>query len=264
MNQNTEITKPLPLSEDNIIVHSLWIGDRLSLLECLTIKLLQSHGHEVHLWSYQEIQNVPEGVILRNAEDILSKDSIFRYAGVPLNIIPKGGIGSLSHWSDRFQMRLLELEGGIYIQLDVAILKPLNFKNEFAFVPHIPYPGGRHGVAAFLMKCPKGSKFPSETYKVLASTIDGEKIKSMDWDCSMRVMNQNLSLTMPDCDPYFMESKNFLDLGGIQSGPFFQDVAISPEVFVIHWSNATHHERKDNPIPNSVYHKLLKRVGLAN
>jgi len=208
-NQKLEPTKPLPISEDNQIVHALWIGDRLSLLECLTIKLLQLHGHTVHLWGYQEIQNVPSGVVLRNAEEILPKDTIFKYAGIPLNIIPNGGIGSLSHWSDRFQMRLLELEGGIYIQLDVATLRPLNFTNEFAFVPHMPYPGGRGGVAAFLMKCPKGSKFPAETYKELASTIDGETIKTMDWDCSMRKMNTNLSLTMPDCEQYFIEAKNF-------------------------------------------------------
>lgn len=258
-------TTPLPLSKDNLIVHALWIGERLSLLECLTIKLLQLHGHVVHLWSYEEIQNVPSGVVRRDAGEILPPTTIFKYAGEPLPTIPNGGIGSLSHWSDRFQMRLLELEGGIYIQLDVAVLRPLNFTKEFAFVPHMPHPGGRDGVAAFLMKCPKGSRFPMEAYRELASTIDGETIKTMDWDCSMRKMNSVLSAAMPDPEQYFIEAKNFLDLGGgdNRSGPFFEPTPIHPDVFILHWSNATHHETKDEPIPGSVYHQLLKRAGLV-
>ena len=254
-----------PLKEENKIVHSLWVGDRLSLLECLTIKLLQHHGHEVYLWSYGDIQNVPEGTVMKNAEEILPKESIFKYNGIPLGCIPNGGIGSLSHWSDQFQMRLLELHGGIYIQLDVACLRPLNFKKEFAFVPHMPRPdGSRAGVAAFLMKCPKGSKFTSETYKELSSKINEETIKSMDWDNSMRMMNSNMSNHMPDSNQYFIQRENFMDIGGISShGPFFEPTPIHPNCMVIHWSNATHKDRKDNPIEGSVYHKLLKYVGLV-
>ena len=101
-----------PLLTENSIVHTLWIGGQLSLMEQLTIKLLQSHGHQVQLWSYDKPMGVPDGTILRNATEILPASSIFRYTGKPLRLIPNGGIGSLSHWSDQFQLRLLHQEGG--------------------------------------------------------------------------------------------------------------------------------------------------------
>ena len=246
---NLDPIKQEPLSEDNVIVHSVWIGDRLSLLECLTIKLLQSHGHIVHLWAYESIKNIPENVILRDAREILPKDTIFGHAG------------SFSHWSDQFQMKLLEIEGGIYIQLDVATLKPLNFVNEFVFFPHMPGNGIRN-IAPYLMKCPKNSKFASETYKKLASTINGNTIKSMHWDYSMKLINESFLINMPDCEKYFVESKNFMDLGGGHSPMFFRDIPLNPDVFVIHWSNFTHNKIKHNPISNSVYYKLLKSVNL--
>jgi len=250
------------LRSDNIIVHSLWIGERLSLMECLTIKLLQKHGHQVHLWAYQDIANVPEGVIIRNASEILSEESIFRFTGTPLSAIPNGGIGSLSHWSDRFQMRLLELEGGIYTQLDVAYLQSLNFRNDYLFVPHVPGENSRRGVAAFLMKCPKGSSFTSECFKELEKHINSETISGLHWDCSMIKIYDNLKRNILNYDRFFIEPKYFLDLGCLTNGPFFENVKLPEDVFIIHWSNATHHERKDNPIPGSVYDKLLKEVGL--
>jgi hypothetical protein len=94
---------------DNLAVHAVWIGERLSLMERLTIRLLQDHGHQVHLWAYRDIANVPDGVILRDAAELLPEKSIFRYSGQPVEGIPNGGIGSLAHWSDQFRMRLLYL-----------------------------------------------------------------------------------------------------------------------------------------------------------
>ncbi|CAN5598692.1 hypothetical protein BH10PLA1_BH10PLA1_05790 [soil metagenome] len=131
-----------PLLPENRHVHVVWIGPRLSLMERLTVKLLQFHGHLVNLWGYETIENVPEGTILRNADEILPKKSIFRFTGTPLSIIPNGGIGSMSHWSDQFQIKLLHQEGGLYTQLDVAFLQPLNFTSPYAFIPHNVTPEG--------------------------------------------------------------------------------------------------------------------------
>lgn len=125
------------MKPENVIVHAVWIGDSLSLLEQLTIKLLQKNGHQVHLWCYDRIKNVPKDTVIRDASDILPKNSIFSFQGQPLPYIPNGGIGSLSHWSDQFQMKLLNIEGGIYTQLDVAYLWPLDFTQEYMFVNHM-------------------------------------------------------------------------------------------------------------------------------
>ncbi|NBP71067.1 MAG: hypothetical protein EBU52_20305, partial [Cytophagia bacterium] len=71
---------------------------------------------EVHLWSFDKINNAPNGTILRNAAEVLPEESIFTFQGAPVPGIPKGGIGSLSHWSDQFQLKVLykEREEALY------------------------------------------------------------------------------------------------------------------------------------------------------
>lgn len=236
--------------------HTLWVSGKLSLLEQLTILLLQKHGHSVHLWSYEKIENVPSGTILRDAREILPYDSVFSFQGIPLSLIPRGGIGSLSHWSDQFQLEVLYKEGGIYLQLDVACLKPLQFE-EYSFVAH----QGIH-LAAFLMKCPKGSLFPGATRPVLAEHINASRMKDMHWDYSMQTMGKCLRKVIPDCQKYFIPEKHVMDLGCRKNGPFFDSTAPNFDQYIIHWSNATVNELKNNPIPGSFYSKLLKEVGL--
>lgn len=239
------------------IVHTLWASGKLSLLERLSITLLQQHGHEVHLWSYEPIKNVPLGTVLRDARDILPYESVFTFQGTPLNGIPNGGIGSLSHWSDQFQLMLLHKEGGIYVQLDVSCLKPLVFKNEYAFIAH-------HGtnLAAFLMKCPKGAVFPRAAYKVISQYVNASQMSDMHWDFSMRLMGIALKQSIPNCMEYVIHPKCVMDLGCRKDGPFFDSTEPNSDQCIIHWSNATVKELKDNPIPGSYYYKLLQSCKL--
>lgn len=256
-----------PLLTENSIVHTLWIGGQLSLMEQLTIKLLQSHGHQVHLWSYDKPKGVPDGTILRNATEILPASSIFRFTGKPLRLIPNGGIGSLSHWSDQFQVRLLHQEGGINVQLDVACLKPLNFENEYAFAS-LPlsgriWPFKILGIAPFVMKCPAGSPFAASCAAYLASRINEQTIGHLDWNSSMREIGRQHRKYFPFSSRQILNSRLYMDLGCLSKGPFFEATEIPEEVIMIHWSNATHVGRKSDPIPGSVYHQLLKQMKLV-
>jgi hypothetical protein len=244
--------------EENKIVHTLWVGSELSLLERLTIKLLQSHGHEVYLWTYGDVDKVPSEVLLKNAEEILPKSSIFKYTGKPLMQIPNGGIGSLSHWSDQFQLKLLSKYGGIYMQLDVACLRPLSFEKEYAFASH----SYGAGLAAFIMKCPKNSEFTKLAYSAVSSAVNPATIFDIDWGTSMRVMGDVLNSWTPNVSEYMIPLRHFMDLGCAQSGPFFDDNPLPKDVFILHWSNATVNQKKNDPIKGSIYHSLLTQVGL--
>lgn len=249
------------MKSENVIVHTVWVGGELSLLEQLTIKLLQYHKHEVHLWTYDGVKNVPEGTIVQNASEIMPRESIFTYQGSPLSCIPNGGIGSLSHWSDQFQLKLLAMKGGIYSQLDVAYLVPLDIQSDYFFINQ----RGRD-LVSFMMKCPKGCSFAIEGYADLKNNINSQTIKYMDWDCSMRAMMRVLQKHFDDSKykNYFMDQKNYMDFGCTHIGPFFSDWEINNDIYCIHWSNATVHEHKNNPIQGSTYHKLLKLVNLIN
>ena len=49
------------------IVQGLWIGTPLSKMEILSIKSFLQNGHPYHLYVYHRVDNVPEGVVLKDA-----------------------------------------------------------------------------------------------------------------------------------------------------------------------------------------------------
>lgn len=246
-----------PLREENRIVHGVWIGDRLSLLERLTITLFQNAGHEFHLWSYSPPKNLPEGTIWRDAATVLPQSSIFAFNGIPHPDIPNGGKGSLSHWSDQFQCKLLYQEGGIYSQLDIAVLGPLDFEQPYAFAPQ-----DDESLAAALMKVPKGSPFALACYETLSREITAESLRSLDWGCSMNLIMQVARKFQLNNKRYVLSKREYWDLGSRYSGPFYEDHHPPSDVRIIHWSNATNREYKDRPIRGSFYAQILERVGL--
>jgi hypothetical protein len=60
-------------------IQSLWIGGALSPMEQLSIASFLHHGHAFDLYVYDEVTNVPIGTTLRDANEILPRDRIFRY-----------------------------------------------------------------------------------------------------------------------------------------------------------------------------------------
>lgn len=103
-----------------IKINSLWIG-KLTKLELLS---LCSHlrFHEVHLWSYENYQ-IPAGVILENANEILPEKEIFSYQAGE-------GKGSVSSFSNVFRYKLLyEKKDEYWCDLDVVALK--EFDNDY-------------------------------------------------------------------------------------------------------------------------------------
>jgi hypothetical protein len=101
-------------------IQSLWIGRPLSTIERLCINSFLQNGHPFHLYIYQSVQNVPEGVILKDANEILSSDLIYQS--------PDGwGKGSYAPFADLFRLELLRQRGGWWVDMDVICLQPVTF-----------------------------------------------------------------------------------------------------------------------------------------
>lgn len=110
-------------------VNSLWIGDEVSNLEKVCIKSFIDHGLSYNLYVYDEnINNLPEGVNIKNANEILNEDKIFTY---------KSGFnkGSVSGFSNYFRYKLLYQNGGVWVDTDIALLRnKLGFKKPNVFI----------------------------------------------------------------------------------------------------------------------------------
>lgn len=61
----------------NKIVQGLWIGDKLSLMEQLSIQSFLKNQHDYHLYVYRDVKNIPIGTTLMDGNEILPEKSIF-------------------------------------------------------------------------------------------------------------------------------------------------------------------------------------------
>lgn len=96
-------------------VQSLWIGNSLSNTEILCLKSFIKNGYEFDLYHYSPISNVPTGVTLRDAREILPEESIFK------------AHGGFAIFADYFRVVLLFGRGGLWVDMDVVCLKRLEF-----------------------------------------------------------------------------------------------------------------------------------------
>ncbi len=102
------------------IIQSLWIGESLSKVERLCVQSFLDNGHEFRLYVYDEVQNIPDGCVIKDANDILPSSTIFKYKN--------GGYGGFSNW---FRYAMLCKVGGFWVDMDVVCIKPFDFGDEF-------------------------------------------------------------------------------------------------------------------------------------
>ncbi len=98
------------------IIQSLWIGNPLSKLEQLCIQSFLDNGHEFHLYTYDKVGNIPPGAIVKDGNEILPADKIFR-----------DDHNSVASFSDWFRFVLLMKKGGYWVDMDIVCIKPFDF-----------------------------------------------------------------------------------------------------------------------------------------
>ena len=93
---------------------TFWAGHRLSAFESACLHSFVARGHPLTLFSFQPVEDVPEGVSLANAQDIVDAASVsrFRINGRP----------SLSHFSDYFRYMMFSKTDLVWIDTDVMML----------------------------------------------------------------------------------------------------------------------------------------------
>lgn len=110
-----------------IEVHSLWIGNSLSTMEILSLRSHIKVGHDVTLWTYGDVANVPSGVHVRDGREILPESDVFAYEAGE-------GKGSYSACSNLFRYKLLSEAAGVWwSDTDVVALKPFEFPGPNVF-----------------------------------------------------------------------------------------------------------------------------------
>lgn len=131
-------------------IQGLWVGSALSMMEQLSLASFLRHGHDYHLYVYEDVADIPEGVDVRDGNDILPASMIFRYKHRK----------SYAGFSNYFRYKLLLENGGWWVDTDVVCIKPFTFDTACVFASE----GfkGRVLVSSGIIKVPPGS--PVMTY----------------------------------------------------------------------------------------------------
>lgn len=104
-------------------VNTLWVGQRLTFIEQLSLRSFVDSGHVVNLYVYDEVRGVPPDVVVRDARSILPAEETVRLRRD----------GSTALFSDKFRYHLMLQDVGYWVDCDVVCLKPIDYIEPFVF-----------------------------------------------------------------------------------------------------------------------------------
>jgi mannosyltransferase OCH1-like enzyme len=150
-------------TDTNRIIQGLWIGAELSTMEQLSIASFLAHGHEYHLYTYEPVKNVPDGVVIREAEEILPRSRAFQYSQHQ----------TWSGFANFFRYKLLLERGGWWADTDLVCIKPFDFAD--GYVISSEFSVGRQMPNIGAVKSPPGAEIMSYMWDV-CQTKDPAKL----------------------------------------------------------------------------------------
>ena len=236
------------------VVNGLWIQGKLSSLELLTIQSFLDNNFSFQLWTYApETINVPNGTVVRNANEIIAFSKVFTYNNINIH---GHGKGSYAGFSDIFRYKLLYQNGGIWTDMDITCLLPFEINEDYFFRFH-------HKTAAVgnFMKCPKGSALMKWCFEEASQKIDAD---NSNWMLPIYILNEGIEK--------FELTTYIKKISNNDSFPEVAKLLSSKENIpdnwkIIHWMNEEFRRldiSKEMCLPNTPLHELYKKYNIAH
>lgn len=212
-------------------IQSLWIGKELTSMEVLCIRSYLQNGHAFHLYVYDEVNNVPAGTAIMDANEI----------------IPEAGIytdqwNGFVNFSNRFRYTLLYKKGGWWVDMDTVCLQPFDFTDDYVFSSEKVPMYQRISVNTTYIKAPAGAKLFSDCIEF----IDNRKYEHLHWgEHGVNLISRMIFLNKLHAfikTPEFFCPIPAFELG-LLLGP--GDMKLISQSYAVHW-----------------WHELWKRRGL--
>lgn len=139
-------------------VQSLWIGDTLSILEVTCINSFLKNNYDYHLYVYNDVKNVPTGVIFKDANEILDRTEIYSYKNTSYSAI-----------SNRFRFELLYKKGGMWVDTDVVCIKEYKIdeeKDKYIIFSESNKKYNEQKIGACILRFPKNDKILEDAIQI--------------------------------------------------------------------------------------------------
>ena len=214
------------MNNQNCIISGLWIGNRLSPIEILCIKSYIQNGHEFHLYTYEPVQNVPRGTVIKDAGQIIPHAEM-------QEIISKIHKHAYAIFSDIFRYRLLYKLGGWWSDLDAICIKHFDIDQEYVFINE-KIKGHKDRVCNGIIKSPPLTPIMDACYqKAMERVAD---INYIEWYALGPLLLDNVVREF-GLEMYTMPSSNFTSIGNYEVDKWLRPYDIGEEVYSIHIYN---------------------------
>jgi len=158
--ERDSIRDPKTRMNDLPAVQSLWMGERLSKMEKMSVNSFLEKGHDFHLYTYGDIENVPRGTKIKDAREVIPRKGSAKY----------GSKGSAT-FANIFRYKLLSINGGVWVDMDIISVRPFKFDKEYLFASERVERQSKWSITlpvrpvACVMKTPKGSEIMEYCYE---------------------------------------------------------------------------------------------------
>lgn len=153
---------------------SFWHGP-LSWLERLCIASFVRQGHRFHLYTYDDVEGLPEGASRLDAETIIPRDQMFFYKGKHTPAV----------FADLFRLKLMQKGAGLWADCDIYALRPFADLGDYIFGYEVA-PSARHkngSVNNAVFACPPDSALLTSLLSIFGPE---STTKDMPWLPTLR------------------------------------------------------------------------------
>lgn len=215
------------MNVDNKVIKGLWIGKELSPNELLCINSYLYHGHQFELYIYDPIRNIPDSVIVKDANAIIPESEIFTYSSGKHR-------KSLSTFSNIFRYKLLFELGGWWSDMDAICVKPYDLDQEYVFMQEKLRDSIPGKVCSGIIRCP--SSAPAIRFCYEQARKLSENPQNLKWgEIGPALVAEAVSKF--SLEKYVVPTNYFSPISYIDIPELFTTVEIPKETYSIHLFN---------------------------
>lgn len=245
------------MREDNKVIKGLWIGNELSPNEILSINSYLHHNHVFELYVYDRIKNVPDRVVIKEADQIVPRAEIFSYTGGHHK-------KSYSMFSDYFRYKLLFELGGWWSDVDAVCLKPYDLNQDYVFAQEKRKKADDH-VWGGVLKTPAGAPIMKHCYEITREMR--ANIEDHPWASTGPTL-LGKAVDEFKLHEYIVPTRYFSPIGHFEISKLFTPLKVEQDSFSIHLYNevwSMHDFSKYGVYPKkSLFESLKKQFSVRN
>jgi hypothetical protein len=151
------MTRTSDAVDRHLPVQGLWVGDRLPVMQQISIASFLASGHDFHLYTYSKLKNVPNGAVVRDAAEIIPLNEVFENAGKR----------TFAAFSDFFRYKLILDRGGWWADVDMVCIRPFDLTRPYVFSSE--HELARERTNSGVIKAPAGAAILQEAWKTCKS-----------------------------------------------------------------------------------------------